>query len=77
MLVKLPRVLPCVLLAAQAYFPDDRVVAELRKVYQVALSLSSWALTLENLARLESEGGYALPPPPPMFTYIGCTLGPS
>ena len=57
-------VLPCVLLVARAYFPDDRVVAELRKVYHVALLLSSWGLTLENLARLESEGGYALPPPP-------------
>ena len=50
------------LLAARAYFPDDRVVAELHKVYQVALSLSSWGLTLEDLARPESEGLCIGPP---------------
>ena len=69
------RVLPCVLLAARAYYPDDRVVAELRKVYQVALSLSSWGMTLECLSRPPSEGGVCTAPPPPMCTCTGCTRG--
>ena len=56
-------VLPCVFLAPRAYHPDSRVIAELRKVYQVALSLSSWGITLECLAHPEAEGGYALAPP--------------
>ena len=39
-------VLMCVFLAACAYYRDSRVIAELRKVYQMALSLSSWGMTL-------------------------------
>ena len=56
-------VLPCVFLAARACYLDSRVIAELRKVYQVALSIFSWGLTLGCLARPKSEGGYALAPP--------------
>ena len=41
---------------------NSRVIAELGKVYQVALSLLAWGLTLDCLARLESEGRYALAP---------------
>ena len=39
-------ILPCVFLAARAYYPDSKVVAKLCKVYQVALSLSSWGLLI-------------------------------
>ena len=56
-------VFPCVFLAARAYHPDNMVIAELRKVYQAALSLSSWGITLECLARPEAEGDMHWHPP--------------
>ena len=62
MLLKL-WILPLLVYPARVVFPSPAVVNTLRTVYQVALKLNSWAVTLNILSHPPSRGGYSLAPP--------------
>ena len=56
-------ILPLLVYLARVVFPSPAVVNTLRTVYQVALKLNSWAVTLNILSQPPSRGGYSLAPP--------------
>ena len=62
MLLKL-WILPLLVYPARVVFPSPAVVNTLRTVYQAALKLNSWAVTLNILSHPPSRRGYSLAPP--------------
>ena len=50
-------ILPCVQLTARVYFPSNITIRAPRHVYQTALGVDSWGVTLDNLAQLRELGG--------------------
>ena len=56
-------ILPLMIYPARAYFPTEDVCTKLANVYQVALRLSSWGLTLPILQLPPKLGGALLPKP--------------
>ena len=62
-------VLPCVLLAARAYFPDDRVVAEMRSVPSSPLLVVVGTHIGEPSETGVGGGLCAAPPPPHVYLH--------
>ena len=56
-------ILPTVLLTARAYFPSDITIKALKGVFNTALGVDSWGVTLDQIAQLPELGGYQLPTP--------------
>ena len=56
-------ILPLLIYPARVVFPSDPVVSALRTVYQVALKLNSWSITLDILSHPQHKGGYNLAAP--------------
>ena len=56
-------ILPLLVYPARVVFPSSAVVSTLATIYQVALNLNSWGLTLDILAHPPTKGGYSLAPP--------------
>ena len=56
-------ILPLLIYPARVVFPSDPVVSALRTVYQVALKLNSWSITLDILSHPLHKGGYNLAAP--------------
>ena len=54
---------PLLVYPARMVFPSPAVVNTLQTVYQGALTLNSWAITLNILSHPPSRGGYSLAPP--------------
>ena len=56
-------VLPIVLLTSRACFPSDITIKTLKMVYNTALGVDSWGITLDQLSHELELGGYLLPTP--------------
>ena len=56
-------IIPLLIYPARVVFPSDPVVSALRTVYQVALKLNSWSITLDILSYPMHKGGYNLAAP--------------
>ena len=56
-------VLPTLLLTARSSFPSEHTIKALKIVFQTALGVDSWGVTLRELAQHPECGGFQLPTP--------------
>ena len=56
-------ILPTLLLTARSYFPSEHTIKALKIVFQTALGVDSWGVTLRELAQHPECGGFQLPTP--------------
>ena len=56
-------ILPLIVYPARVVYPKEQVISTLRTVYQVALRLNSWSITLSVLSLPKVKGGHNLPTP--------------
>ena len=56
-------ILPVVLLTASAYYPDPVVISSLTTVFNTTLGFDSWGITIQQMAKMKTEGGHELASP--------------
>ena len=56
-------ILPVVLLTARAYYPDPVVISSLTTVFNTTLGFDSWGITIQQMAKMKTEGGHELASP--------------